>query len=100
MRRDAALQRVPNSADSSTVVACAVTSAQRSRLIDALRGRATLRFVATFTELSETLKQSTDAIDAVVLPAREADGQDASRIVREVALGRPRTAIIVWCDAR
>ena len=46
------------------------------------------------------LKESTDPIDAVVLPARDADGQDASRMVREVAAGRPRTAIVVWCDAR
>lgn len=100
MRREGALQRVPIPADSSTVVACAVTPTQRSRLIDALRGRAALRFRATFAELLETLKESTDPIDAVVLPARDADGQDASRIVREVAAGRPRTAIVVWCDAR
>lgn len=100
MRREGALQPVPASADASTVVACAVTPTQRGRLIDALRGRVTLRFVATFAELSETLKQSTDPVDAVVLPARDADGQDASRIVREVAVGRPRTAIVVWCDAR
>lgn len=100
MRREGPLQHVPIPDDWSTVVACAVTPTQRSRLIDALRGRAALRFCPTYADLSELLTQTTDSIDTVVLPARDADGRDAGRIVREIAVGRPRTAIVVWCDAR
>jgi AraC-like DNA-binding protein len=99
MRREGALLRVPIEADHSVVLACAVTSVQRSRLIDALRGRAELRFAATFAELANVLRESSDPIEAVVLPACDASGQDASRMVREVAASRPRTAIVVWCDA-
>jgi len=101
MRREAALQHVPSALPSElpAVLACAVTSIQRSKLIDALRGRATLGFCSTFGELSKTLQHSADPIDAIVLPACDASGQEASRMVREIAEGRPRTAIVVWCDA-
>jgi AraC-like DNA-binding protein len=103
MRREGALQHVPLPlalpSDLPAVLACAVTSVQRSRLIDALRGRATLGYCATFAELSTVLHHSTDPIDVIVLPACDAAGQDASRIVREIAVGRPRTATVVWCDA-
>ncbi len=81
------------------MLACAVTPPQRTKLIDGLRGRATLDFCASFDELSKRLQLSPDPIDTVVLPACDAMGQGASRIVREVAEGRPRTAIVVWCDA-
>jgi len=99
MRREAALQRVPIRSDFPVVLACAVTSPQRTKLIDGLRGRATLDFCASFDELSKRLRLSPDPIDTVVLPARDAAGNDASRMVREVAADRPRTAIVVWCDA-
>jgi AraC-like DNA-binding protein len=101
MRREAALQRVPPSlaSDRPAVLACAVVPAQRTKLIDALRGRAALEFCETYANLSARLQRSPDAIDTVVLPACDASGQDASRIVREIAAGRPRTAIVVWCDA-
>src|SRR6478672_7486929 len=99
MRREAALQRVPIRSDSPVVLACAVTSPQRTKLIDGLRGRATLDFCASFDELSKRLQLSPDPIDTVVLPARDAAGKDASRMVRKVAADRPRTAIVVWCDA-
>lgn len=98
MRREAALQHVPLPSDQPSVVACAVSAVQRSRLIDALRGRASLEFCASFTELSAAL-HAPDPMDAVVLPAREGGGQDAIRMVREIAAGRPRTAIVVWCEA-
>jgi AraC-like DNA-binding protein len=99
MRREAALQRVPIPSDHPVVLACAVTPPQRTKLIDGLRGRATLGFCASFDELSKRLQLSPDPIDTVVLPACDAAGQGASRMVREVAEGRPRTAIVVWCDA-
>ena len=101
MRRDAALQRVPltDASDQPVVLACAVAPAQRTKLIDALRGRAGLEFCATFADVSARLQDSPDVIDTVVLPACDSSGHDASRIVRELAAGRPRTAIVVWCDA-
>ena len=99
MRREGALQRVPFPSDQPTVVACAVTPLQRSRVIAAVRGRATLAVYATFAELSAALERSPEPIDAVVLPARDPNGQEAIRVVREIAEGRPRTAIVVWCDA-
>ena len=98
MRRDAALRRVPLSSELPAVLACAVTAVQRTRLIDALRGRAALDFCRTFTELSERLQRSSDGVDAIVLPASDASGKDASHIVREIAVVHPRTAIVVWCD--
>src|SRR5262252_8899979 len=99
MRREAALQHVPLPFDLPAVLACAVTPVQRSKLIDALRGRATLGFCPSFAELSKTLHHSAEAIDAIVLPACDARGQEASHVVREISEGRPRTAIVVWCDA-
>jgi hypothetical protein len=99
MRREGALQRVPLPADQPAVIGCAVTPIQRSRLIDALRNRASLSFCATFTDLSKLLRHSADNIDVIVLPARDAAGQDASRVVREIGAGRPRTAVVAWCDA-
>jgi AraC-like DNA-binding protein len=99
MRREAALQRVPIQTDHPAVIGCAVTAVQRSRLVDALRGRATLAYCATFADLSNRLYRSPERIDVVVLPARDAAGQDASRMVREIIEGRPRTAIVAWCDA-
>ena len=98
MRGESALQHVSLPSELPAVVACAVTPLQRTRLIDALRGRAALAFCATFAALSEQLR-SPEPMDTVVLPAREAGGQDATRTVREIVAGRPRTAIVVWCDA-
>src|SRR5215470_7329261 len=102
MRREAALQRVPPptviDSDLPIVLASAVGPSQRTKLIDALRGRAVLEFCATFDDLSARLQVSSEAIDTVVLPACDVNGQDASRAVREIAAGRPRTAIVVWCD--
>ncbi len=100
MRGEGALRHVPIGSDQPTVVACAVTAVQRSRLIDALRGRVSLDFSPAFEALSESLQRSPEPIDAVVLPARDASGQEAIRVVREIAANRPRTAIVVWCDAR
>jgi AraC-like DNA-binding protein len=99
VRREAVLQRVPIPSDRPVVLACAITPPQRTKLIDGLRGRAALDFCASFDELSKRLQLSPNPIATVVLPARDAAGRDASRMVREVAAGRPRTAIVVWCDA-
>jgi AraC-like DNA-binding protein len=98
MGRESALQHVPLASDLPAVVACAVTPVQRTRLVDALRGRAALTFYATFAALSDQLRLP-EPMDAVVLPACDVAGLDATRIVREIATGRPRTAIVVWCDA-
>src|SRR5947207_2949981 len=97
MRSEHGLQSVPETPTTPVVLACALTTQQRARVIDAFRGRAQLRFVDTFTELSRGLKRTIEAIDVIVLPARDDTGADAARAIRDIVAQRPGVAVVVYC---
>jgi AraC-like DNA-binding protein len=99
MRGEASLLYVPRAAALPAVAACGVSFEQRIRIIDALRGRATLRFIDSFRALREALRSEPDPVDAVVLPPRDASGAEATALVRVIAEARPRTAIIAYLAA-
>ena len=82
-----------------TVIACAIPPRHYARLTDATRGRARLSYVDTFDELARSLRSATEQVDIVVVPARDAHGQDALRVVREIVSARPRLAIVAYCQA-
>jgi methylphosphotriester-DNA--protein-cysteine methyltransferase len=99
MRGEPSLLHVPRTADLPAVIACAVSFDQRVRIVDALRERASLRFLDSFRDLRESLRTAVDRIDAVVIPARDAGGTEATALVRDIARERPRTAIIAYLNA-
>lgn len=99
MSGGAALLTVPRIAtDERVVVACPHTTTQRARLIDAFRGRATPRFVASPDDVLETLRSRIDAVDVVILPATE-NSADVERVVRVIAEQWPRVPILAYCDS-
>jgi len=100
MGGEGGLHSVPRVAlEMPTVLVLAVSLHQRVRFVDALRGRARLEFVQSFQQLSETLRATTKSVDVVILPSHDADGNDAVRTIREIALERPQVAIIGYCRA-
>jgi len=100
MRGEAALQSVPSFAlGASSVIACETDPQQRARLTDALRGRSRVQFVQSFDQLLQILRTNTDTVDIVVLPSRDTTGSDAIRVIREIAVERPRVAIVGYCRA-
>jgi AraC-like DNA-binding protein len=100
MRGEGGLQSVPSlAAGTSSVVACETNPHQRARLIDALRGRSRVQFVGSFQELLHVLHATTDTVDVVVLPSHDATGSDAIRTIRQIAVERPRIAIVGYCQA-
>jgi AraC-like DNA-binding protein len=100
MRGEGGLQRVPSVAPgASSVVACEPSPQQRARLIDALRGRSRVQFVESFDQLLQLLRTTTETIDVVVLPDRDTTGSDAARTIRQIAVERPRVAIVGYCRA-
>jgi len=100
MRGEGGLQSVPSLAPgTSSVVACETDSRQRARLIDALRGRSRVQFVESFQELLQALRTTTDTVDVVVLPSHDVTGSDAIRTIRQIAVERPRVAIVGYCQA-
>lgn len=82
-----------------TVLAYPAGTPQRVRIVDALRRRADLEFVPSMAALLDRLRQSVRHVDAVILPARDTDGNPIERYIREIAAERPNTAIIVYCRA-
>jgi AraC-like DNA-binding protein len=56
-------------------------------------------FVESFDQLLQVLRVTTDTVDAVVLPSRDATGSDAIRTIRQIAVERPRVAIVGYCQA-
>jgi AraC-like DNA-binding protein len=64
-----------------------------------MRGRARLGYLDTFDELSRWLRSAIEQVDIVVVPPRDAQGQDAARVVCEIVSARPRLAIVAYCQA-
>ena len=96
MRGEASLLSVAREPDLPVIVAAALATPQRARLVDAFRGRAALRFVDTFSALTAALREQLDAVDVVVVPARDATGAEALSLVPEIARWWPQTAIIAY----
>ena len=99
MRGEAPSLSVAVAPDLPVIVAAAMAIQQRARLVDAFRGRASLSFVETFSALTAALRAQLDAVDAVVIPARDAAGAEALSMVPEIARQWPRTAIIAYVGA-
>lgn len=99
MRGEAPLLSVAPASDLTAIVAAAMATQQRARLLDAFRGRASLAFVDTFSALTAALREQLDAVDAVIIPARDANGAEALSLVPEIARSWPRTAIIAYVGA-
>lgn len=98
MRRDPGLRSVPQTA-SRIVVACAITPQQGARLADSLRGRAQIRLIASFDELTRMLRATIEAIDVVVLPPRDSSGAEAERTIHMIVTERPGVAVVAYCQA-
>jgi AraC-like DNA-binding protein len=71
---------------------------QRTRLTDALRGRAKLRFADSREALIELLRTTTDAVDVVVIPAGTTGVVGSPQLVRDIIAQRPRAAIVAYCE--
>jgi AraC-like DNA-binding protein len=82
------------------VVACGLDQQQRVRVIDAFRSRAALRFIDAIDDLTKELRATLDAVDVVIVPAVDRDGNAGAteRIVRELVIDRPRVAIVAYCS--
>jgi methylphosphotriester-DNA--protein-cysteine methyltransferase len=81
-----------------TVIVCALSPRERARITDAVRGRASLQTIDTFDSLRRVLRTSIEMIECVVLPYRDATGQDSIATIREIVVGRPRVAVVAYCD--
>lgn len=99
MSGGAALLTVPRlSPNERAVVACLHSPQQRARLVDAFRGRATPRFVASPDDVLEVLRARLDDVDVVILPAVE-DSADVERVVRVIAEQWPRIPLLAYCES-
>src|SRR5262245_44375406 len=101
MRGGAPLHQVtalPAPEAATIVMACGVAPLHRARMSDALRGRAVVRVVDRFSDLVLALNASVEHIDAIVLGACDVNGVDAVSAARAIAIVRPRTAIISYCQ--
>jgi len=100
MRGEGGLRSVAHvAAGALSVLACEASPQQRARLIDALRGRGHVQFADSFEQLGHLLRTTTESVDVVVLPTRDVTGSDAIRTIREIAVARPRVAIVGYCRA-
>jgi len=100
MPGEVALHSVPVASGSAArVFLCAATPQQRARFIDALRQRASIQFVDSLGELKRLLRSNVGEVDTVIVPARDSEGFAAEPIVREIALDRPKVAIVAYCEA-
>ncbi len=98
MQGEDTLLSVPKTRSSlGSVIACINSAQHRARLIDALRNHATVTFTPSLDDLSLLLRASVDTVDVVILPAVDGDHKSSERLVRQIALERPRTALVVWC---
>jgi AraC-like DNA-binding protein len=96
----AGLLRVPRPGEIlGNVVACGLDQQQRARVLDAFRARVDLRFVDSVAEITTLLRSTVDDIDVIVLPAVDRLGSAGSieRVVRAIAVERPRVAIVAYC---
>ncbi len=84
---------------SRTVIACALLPRDRARIVDAIRGRATLESVDNFTALRALLRARLQPVDCIVLAMRDSTGSDALDTVREIVAHRARVAIVAYCNA-
>ncbi len=80
------------------VVVCALSPRQRARVMDATRGRVSVRSVDTFDQLRLALGTFLDVVDCVVIPPRDGTGVDAIAAVRQLIADWPRIAIIAYCQ--
>ena len=76
-----------------------IEQAQRARVLDAFRARVDLRFVDSVDEITAFLRSTVDDVDVVVLPAVDRQGSPGTieRVVREIAVERPRVALVAYC---
>jgi AraC-like DNA-binding protein len=94
------LLRGPHAAEIlGSVVACGLDQQQRVRVTDAFRSRALLRFIDVVDDLTTALRATLADVDIVILPAVDRDGHAGTveRVVRALALDRPRVAIVAYC---
>jgi AraC-like DNA-binding protein len=81
------------------VLAASVSTMQRVRLSDALRGRSELRFVASFDGVLAMLRDTIEGADVAVIVPRDASGAIGAHLARHILASRPRTAIVAYCHA-
>jgi AraC-like DNA-binding protein len=72
---------------------------ERLRIATAVRGHATVQFVATAGELLAHLADSSALPLALIVEPRDCDGRSTAAVVRQLAAAHPRLPIIGYCRA-
>lgn len=97
-----ALRDVANAARSHpnafVVAVCVPDPRLHARVLDAVRGRATVRAIPSLAALLDVLRA--EPADVVILPPRDASGCEATPIVREIVKHSPQTAIVAHLEPR
>jgi AraC-like DNA-binding protein len=96
MKRGRPSPKVAQPPIATRVVVAFTFGHDRTLIADALRGRTNVVFVDTFRVLRARLAEFPTA-SAVILQARDLDGESAVVHVRHIARSYPRTAILVAC---
>jgi len=99
MRGESALPRVNDGATQSfEVIALLDLPHLRARLADSLKSHAALFFASSEPDLLAMLRSDVRPASVILVPAVDGNtGAATDRLVRRIAVERPRAAIVAWC---
>ena len=98
MRGEAASHGVTPLRATRALWACGCDALRLARIADATRGELAVRAIATGRDLAALLHGSTETPEVIVLAVSGADARDDVALVRQVRAGRPRAALVAYCD--
>ncbi len=87
----------PPSPDGLLIVTCVAEAQVCARLRDSVRDRGVVRTVRTLDDVAQILYSSHEAVDVVVLPARDVALRDSAGFVRDVSKSFPDVALVAYC---
>jgi AraC-like DNA-binding protein len=79
------------------VVGYVPSEMERARIAGSLRGWARVEWVDAPSGLPDAVKQAPGAPVTVILPPRDAAGEETTSLVRQLLMGAPATALVAHC---
>lgn len=78
--------------------ACGCDATRMARIADATRRELAVRAIGDARELIALLHSAAEAPEVIVLAVSTHAARDAAALVRQVRVGRPRAAVVAYCD--
>lgn len=98
MRREASSHGVTSHSARRLLWACGCDATRLARLADATRGEVTVHPIAGDRELFALLHGAAETPELIVLAVSALDVRDCVAVARELRAGRPRAALVAYCD--